>query len=107
MRQTAAFSLQGQPALHKLRLLVWPDLGTLHLKALRKAAPQLQIVTVGTTPRISAFSPALRGTSTLSTAPPFSHAWYSEDTGKPNQVYCAISPLQAYLLDQRHSLQES
>ena len=45
MHQAAACPVQDQPALHKLRLVLWPDLDLRHSEALRKAAPQLQIVT--------------------------------------------------------------
>ena len=63
MHQAAACPVQDQPALHKLRLVLWPDLDLRHSEALRKAAPQLQIVTadIMVSPRKLHASSALMG----------------------------------------------
>ena len=38
--------LQGNPALHRLRMLVWLELEERHQEALKKAAPQLRIIDI-------------------------------------------------------------
>lgn len=38
--------VQSIPALHKLRVLGWPELGPHNQETLRRAAPQLRIITI-------------------------------------------------------------
>ena len=108
MHHAAACSVQDQPALHKLRLVVWPDMDLRHLEALRKAAPQLQIVTV----HMDVSSTHLHSVSALSgivlVTAPASEPWViSWRQWKARSCLLSNYLPAACLIDQRHVLQEA